>query len=90
MQRLTPTRSLATGVMAVALDLFVGLVVTMPVTHVRPMTVFYVALIIIGTGMLLRERIFPPARVQAAVPARAQLVPERTPETAYELVGSSL
>jgi hypothetical protein len=73
MQHFKPTRSLSTGVMAVALDLFVGLIVTMPVTHVRPMVVFYVGLIVIGTGMLLRERIFPPSRMRvAAAPAQTR------------------
>ena len=64
MQRLTPTRSLATGVMAVALAFLMALIATMPLTHINPMNVGYVAMIVTGTGMLLRERIFVPAQVR--------------------------
>lgn len=77
MQRFIPTRSPATGVMAVLVDLFVGMIVTMPVTHIHANSVFYAALIVIGIGMLLRERIFPPARAQAvaSAPAFADVAP---------------
>jgi hypothetical protein len=61
MQRFAPTRSLATGVLSVALAFLLALIATMPLTHVHPMIVAYVAMIVAGTGMLLRERVFVPA-----------------------------
>jgi len=56
--RLVPTRSFATAVMTVGLAFLLALVATMPMTHVRPMIVVYVAMIVTGVGMLLRERVF--------------------------------
>jgi hypothetical protein len=61
MRRFAPTRSIATSVMAVALAFLLALVATMPLTHVKPMVVVYVAMIVTGAGMLLRERVFVPA-----------------------------
>jgi hypothetical protein len=62
MQRFAPTRSLATSVMSVAIAFLLALIATMPLTHVRPMIVLYVAMIVTGTGMMLRERVFVPVR----------------------------
>ena len=62
MNRFTPSRSIATGVVAVALAFLLALIATMPLTHVRPMIVLYVAMIVTGTSMLLRERVFVPVK----------------------------
>jgi hypothetical protein len=64
--------------MAVAVAFLMALIATMPLTHVRPMNVVYVAMIVTGTGMLLRERIF--------VPVYHRVI-ERAAEPTLELVG---
>jgi hypothetical protein len=79
MQRFAPTRSLATGVVAAMLAFLMALVATMPLTHIRAMNVLYVAMIVTGTSMLLRERIF--------VPVYHHQVAERAAEPTLELVG---
>lgn len=59
MKRYTPTRSVATVVMALGVATLFTMIVMVPFTSVRPTTVGFVALIVGGVSMLLRERVFP-------------------------------
>lgn len=61
MHRFAPTRSLASAAVALMLSFLLALIATMPMTHVRPVIVLYVAMIVTGLSMLLRERVFIPA-----------------------------
>ncbi len=61
MKRFTPTRSLATAVMALSLCATVTLAALVPVAGVRPATLGYVAMLVTGLGMFLRERVFAAA-----------------------------
>jgi hypothetical protein len=58
MKRFVPTRSLATVVMAAGLAILLALIAVLPFTNMRPMTVAYVAMVVTGVSMLLRERVF--------------------------------
>lgn len=62
MQRFAPSRSLATAAVALMTSFLLALIATMPLTQVRPMIVVYVAMIVTGLSMLLRERVFVPVR----------------------------
>jgi hypothetical protein len=58
MKRFAPTRSIATVIMAMSLAILLALIVVLPFGGIRPMTVGYVAMLVTGVGMLLRERVF--------------------------------
>ena len=62
MKKFVPTRSIATVVVGLAVAIQFALVVMLPFGSVRPPTVGFVALIVTGVGMLLRERVFPATR----------------------------
>jgi hypothetical protein len=53
-----PTRSLATAVMAIGVATLLVLLVMLAFSRVRPMTVGYVAMLVTGVGMMLRERVY--------------------------------
>jgi hypothetical protein len=77
MSRFVPTRSAATAVMAIGVVLLLALIVMLPFTRIRPMTVGYVAMLVTGVGMFLRERVFavtPVVIEDRRAPARAELV----------------
>jgi hypothetical protein len=57
MTRFTVTRSPATAVMAIGLFIVFALAALLPFTQLRPMTVVYVAMLMTGVGMFLRERV---------------------------------
>lgn len=63
MSRFTVTRSPATVVMATLVTIALGLAASVPFTAVRPMTALYVAMLVTGISMFLRERVFVPTRV---------------------------
>jgi len=61
MKRFVPTRSIATAVMALGVATVLALAAVLPFSSVRPMTVVYVAMLVTGIGMFLRQRVFAPA-----------------------------
>jgi hypothetical protein len=61
MTKLVPTRSVATAVLATGVAILLALGVMLAFGQVRAITVGYVALIVTGVGMLLRERVFTAA-----------------------------
>ena len=58
MKNFVPTRSIHTVVMAIGVATLLALVVMVAFSWVRPLTVGYVALLVTGVGMLMRERVF--------------------------------
>jgi len=70
MKRYVLTRSLATATVAAAWATLLALVVMRPMSGIRPATVVFVALIVGGTSILLRERVLVPATVPVATSAR--------------------
>jgi hypothetical protein len=60
MKRFVPTRSLATLVMTIGVAVLLAMIAAMPFSHLRPMTVGYVAMIVAGAGIVLRERVLAP------------------------------
>jgi hypothetical protein len=58
MKNLVPTRSIHTVVMAIGVATLLALVVMVALSWVRPLTVGYVALLVTGVGMLMRDRVF--------------------------------
>jgi hypothetical protein len=61
MKKFVPTRSLSTVVMAIGVVLVLALAIMLPFSSIRPMTVVYVAMLVTGIGMFLRERVFASA-----------------------------
>jgi hypothetical protein len=68
MSRFTPSRSVATVVMATLVTFALGLAACVPFTPVRPMTAIFTAMLATGVSMLLRERVFPGTVKHAAPP----------------------
>jgi glucose uptake protein GlcU len=62
MARFAPTRSVATVAFALITTTLLALIVSLPFTTIRPATVGYTAMIVVGVGMLLRRRVFPAYR----------------------------
>jgi hypothetical protein len=58
MKNLVPARSIHTVVMAIGVATLLALVVMVALSWVRPLTVGYVALLVTGVGMLMRDRVF--------------------------------
>ena len=57
MSRYAVTRSIATAFMAIAATLLIVLVAAVPIAGVSPMTAAFAGLVVVGAGMLLRERV---------------------------------
>lgn len=57
MTRYSVTRSVATLAMVIAVVAFVALLVAVPVAGVHPMTVAFAGMLVVGAGILLRERV---------------------------------
>jgi hypothetical protein len=75
MKRYELTRGPAMLTLAAGWSLVLSLLVSLPVTGFRTSTVGYVALIVGGLTILLRERVLVPVRVPVAAQSQAVAAP---------------